>query len=237
MPAQHESRSEVHWPRPDKGVHLAYAGRRLHCQTGIAMSAALLPAIQMSIFDKIGNGEEHYPVWQGGMKVTTRQHPDTDTLVEVPHGQLAINIITRGPDQRSVEAQQEMVCRHIEKFPNELSPGSRIDTVFEENDSSNIFDDEDHLASNAHLKLLDERNELDAGMAFFASNRLRNRCILPPAAADAAPAKPPEDIRLTHCYTHGASCRNAGRVSCPESMSRLLHSFLTSNIIGMDFPN
>ncbi|XP_065190092.1 uncharacterized protein LOC135820959 isoform X2 [Sycon ciliatum] len=228
LPAQAESRTAAHWPVADEKIHRHYTGRRLHCRSGIAMSAALMPAIQHSILTELCETGDRCPVWQGGIRVVMNRYPQVDTLVEIPAGQLALNVVTRGYDQQDVARFQEMVWHHILKLPQQLSPGSRVDMVFE---------DDEQLSSSGHLRKLDQQGELNAAMAFLASDHIRATHLFPPAANDVGADQRRKDPRLTHQYAGSADCQNASTIEERRRASRLCSALYQHRILlTQDFP-
>ncbi|XP_065190087.1 death-associated protein kinase dapk-1-like [Sycon ciliatum] len=228
LPAQAESRTAAHWPVADEKIHRHYTGRRLHCRSGIAMSAALMPAIQHSILTELCESGDRCPVWQGGIRVVMNRYPQVDTLVEIPAGQLALNVVTRGYDQQDVARFQEMVWHHILKLPQQLSPGSRVDMVFE---------DDEQLSSSGHLRKLDQQGELNAAMAFLASDHIRATHLFPPAAKDVGADQRRKDPRLTHEYAGSADCQNASTIEERRRASRLCSALYQHRILlNQDFP-
>ena len=194
LPAQAESRTSLHWEKANPDQHIKYTGRRLYCKSGIPVSAALMPTIQMSLVNSFANRTRKFPVWQGGVRVSLPWYVNTDTLVEIPHGQLALNIITRGPDQRSVTSQQEIVWDHISALPRQQSPGS---------DMSTAFVDDGRLPSSDLLRQRDQQGDLNATMEFLASERLHAQFVMPDEREP--------DTRKYHPYAVSASCCNAGQ--------------------------
>ena len=197
LPAQAELRTSLHWEKANPDQHIYYTGRRLYCKSGVAISAALMPTIQMSLVNSFANRTRKFPVWQGGVRVSLTQYVNTDTLVEIPHGQLALNIITRGPDQRSVTSQQETIWDHISALPRQQSPGS---------DMSTAFVDDGCLPSSDLLRQRDQQGDLNATMEFLASERLRAQFVMPDEREP--------DTRKSHPYAVSSSCCNAGQWHC-----------------------
>ncbi|XP_065194192.1 uncharacterized protein LOC135825385 [Sycon ciliatum] len=220
LPAQAESRTSLHWEKANPDQHIYYTGRRLYCKSGVAISAALMPTIQMSLVNSFTNRTRRFPVWQGGVRVSLPQYVNTDTLVEIPHGQLALNIITRGPDQRSVTTQQETIWDHISALPRQQSPGS---------DMSTAFVDDGCLPSSNLLRQRDQQGDLDATMEFLSSERLRAQFVMPDERVP--------DARKYHPYAVSASCCNAGTVEERRRAARLCSAFYQHRILlRPDFP-
>ncbi|XP_065177644.1 uncharacterized protein LOC135808388 [Sycon ciliatum] len=220
LPAQAESRTSLHWEKANPDQHIYYTGRRLYCKSGIPVSAALMPTIQMSLVNSFANRTRKFPVWQGGVRVSLTHYGNTDTLVEIPHGQLALNIITRGPDQRSVTSQQEIVWDYISALPRQQSPGS---------DMSTAFVDDGCLPSSDLLRQRDQQGDLNAAMEFLASERLRAQFVMPDEREP--------DTRKNHPYAVSASCFNADTVSERRRAARLCSAFYQHRILlRHDFP-
>ncbi|XP_065194031.1 uncharacterized protein LOC135825221 [Sycon ciliatum] len=190
------------------------------------MSAALLPAIQMAMVNKYASCGMKFPVWQGGIRVSAVEYEHTETLIEVPYGQVALNIITRGPNQANVCEQQQEIWHHIQTLSLRISPGSELEPVFV---------DDDCLSSSRQLQGLDIKGELNAGLAFFASDHLRSQCPLPPAAYADVGERP--DVRLLHRYCKGASCENAGTSEERDRAKRYCSALYKHRLlIASDFP-
>ncbi|XP_065193034.1 uncharacterized protein LOC135824231 [Sycon ciliatum] len=220
LPAQAESRTSLHWEKANPDQHIYYTGRRLYCKSGVAISAALMPTIQMSLVNSFTNRTRKFPVWQGGVRVSLTQYVNTDTLVEIPHGQLALNIITRGPDQRSVTSQQETIWDHISALPRQQSPGS---------DMSTVFVDDGCLPSSELLRQRDLQGDLNATMEFLASERLRAQFVMPDEREP--------DTRKYHPYAVSTSCCNADTVEERRRAARLCSAFYQHRILlRPDFP-
>ncbi|XP_065193733.1 uncharacterized protein LOC135824918 isoform X2 [Sycon ciliatum] len=220
LPAQAESRTSLHWEKANPDQHIYYTGRRLYCRSGVAISAALMPTIQISLVNSFTNRTRKFPVWQGGVRVSLTQYVNTDTLVEIPHGQLALNIITRGPDQRSVTSQQETIWDHISALPRQQSPGS---------DMSTVFVDDGCLPSSELLRQRDLQGDLNATMEFLASERLRAQFVMPDEREP--------DTRKYHPYAVSTSCCNADTVEERRRAARLCSAFYQHRILlRPDFP-
>ncbi|XP_065193353.1 uncharacterized protein LOC135824548 [Sycon ciliatum] len=220
LPAQAESRTSLHWEKANPDQHIYYTGRRLYCKSGVAISAALMPTIQMSLVNSFANRTRKFPVWQGGVRVSLTQYVNTDTLVEIPHGQLALNIITRGPDKRSVTSQQETIWDHISTLPRQRSPGS---------DMSTAFVDDGCLPSSDLLRQRDQQGDLNATMEFLASERLHAQFVMPDEREP--------DTRKSHPYAVSTSCCNADTVEERRRAARLCSAFYQHRILlRPDFP-